>query len=475
MSAGVLRAYAPLFHQLIGDAPARRAQARLIGVLGAATAVVFWFSRAVMHSPAVGGAFCCLALLILVMMSGGTFVASAARQNHPANACLVPHLRRRLITSCVVLSLVSGVALASVTSLFFGHFGLALAGASLLIPFLLLAQRFPLVGALPVSWWWFSKLLPEAWQDGLAALLSAFSEPTLSALGIALGVALLPLGLKLALPRGGDRHFSARERVEMWRTPGPEGAALRQRNRRRFWSAGYAGALRRDSARPGAPGRKMLHALGTGVYDGWLLLLIVGFSAVAVVALLTKAPEFRLFGWLPGLPLLQISILWSIPSYTFGVLSVAAVRAGEQALYRLAPAAPSARDFNRVFARALLLRFTRIWLVALAGLVCIDLAHTGSLVPRAYPLALASLTLPLACLLLPDYARLRGNRIVIGWAVALVATFALFVAMDHRHPDFPWLMPAGVIAAVTVLALWVQWWSMVKMLPPAFPVGRLAD
>lgn len=475
MSAGVLRAYAPLFHQLIGDGPARRSLARWIGVLGAATAAAFWFSRAVMHSPAVGDAFCCLALLILVMMCGGAFVGSAVRQNHPANACLVPHLRRRLITSCVVLSLVSCVALATVTSLFFGHFGLALTGAGLLFPFLLVAQRFPLVGVLPVSFWWFSKLLPEAWLDGLAAPWTALSEPALSALGIALGAALLALGLKWALPRGGDHHFSWKDRIGMWRTPGREGAALRQRNRRRFWSAGYAGALRRDSARPGAPGSKMLHALGTGVYDGWLLLLIVGFSAVAVVALLTKAPEFRLFGWLPGLPLLQISILWSIPSYTFGVLSVAAARAGEQALYRLAPAAPLPRDFNRLFARALLLRFTRIWLVALAGLVCIDLAHTGSLVPRAYPLALASLTLPLACLLLPDYARLRGNRIVIGWLVALVATFALFVAMDHRHPDFPWLMPAGVIAVVTILALWVQWWSMVKMLPPAFPVGRLAD
>ncbi|HWW69792.1 MAG TPA: hypothetical protein VN089_07625, partial [Duganella sp.] len=145
------------------------------------------------------------------------------------------------------------------------------------------------------------------------------------------------------------------------------------------------------------------------------------------------------------------------------------------ALYRLAPAAPPARDINRVFARALLLRFARIWLVALAGLVCIDLAHTGSLAPRVYPLALASLTLPLACLLLPDYARLRAKRIVIGWAVALVVTFALFVAMDRRHPDFPWLMPAGVIAAGTLLTLWVRWWSMVKTLPPAFPVGRLAD
>lgn len=475
MSAGVLRAYAPLFHQLIGDAPARRSLARLVGILGAVTAAVFWFSRAVMHSPVVGDGFCCLALMILLLICGGTFVGSAARQNHPANACLVPHLRRRLITSCVVLAIVCSVVLATVISLFFGHFGLALAGAGLLFPFLLLAQRFPLIGAVPVSFWWLPKVLPEAWLDRLTGPVLALDEPTLSALGIALAFPLLALGLKLALPRGGDRHFAWKDRVEMWRTPGPEGAALRERKRRRFWSAGYAGALRRDSARPGATGRKMLHALGTGVYDGWLLLLIVGFSAVAVMALLTKAPEFRLFGWLPGLPLLQISILWSILSYTFGVLSVAAARAGEQALYRLAPAAPPARDINRVFARALLLRFTRIWLVALAGLVCIDLAHTGSLVPRAYPLALASLTLPLAGLLLRDYARLRAHRIVIGWAVALVVMFTLFVAMDSRHPDFPWVMPVVVIAAGTVLTLGVRWRSMVNMLPPAFPVGRLAD
>ena len=129
-----------------------------------------------------------------------------------------------------------------------------------------------------------------------------------------------------------------------------------------------------------------------------------------------------------------------------------------------------------MFAQTIVLRFLKIWLVVLAGLVAIDCARRGSVEIRAFPLALASLALPLVGMLLPDYARLRAvPRLVVtfGLPVALLLLYLFFAALAARYPGLPWMVLVCAIAACSLLTLWVQWISMMKM-PPAFPAGRLA-
>jgi hypothetical protein len=476
MSAGVYRAYAPLFHQLLGEPGGRRSLLRTSGILLVVIALGTWLSLAVMHKPDAAGAFCGVGLAGLVWLWCAVFVSSAARQNHPANACLVPHLRRRLIVLCIVLFVVSSLLLATLISVFFGHFGYALAVAGVLVPFVLLMERFAYIGLLPVLASPLSQAVPTAWSDRLSASLAGVSEPTLSVLGIAIDIVLLAWGLRMALPRGGDSHFARADRRALWQAAGSDAAALRELQRRRAWRKGYERVLRRDSVASAAPGRKMMHAMGTTVNEESYILRAVVYSLGAVFAALASLPDFKIFGPMTAFGFVQALILMSIPSYTGAVLSAAGTHNAEQGLYRLAPGAPFARDLNRVLAKTVLLRFLKIWVVVLAGLVCVDFALQGGLVLRSYPLAMASLTLPFLCTLLPDYARLRaGPRfgVIFGLPVALVLVYLVCAAVAARYPGFPWLVPAGFIAACSLLTLWVQWISMVKM-APAFPAGRLA-
>lgn len=475
MSA-VYRAYAPLFHQVLGDRAGRSTLLWISGVLVALAALGTWLSVAVEHAAEGGGILCCAALVVLLWLWSSIFVGSATLQNHPANACLVPHLRRRLITVCVGLFVGSSVVLAATGGIFFGHFGYALAAAGLLVPYVLLMQRFFYLAMLPVFASPLLQLVPAAWSDRLTAALAPINEPTLSSLGVAADIVLLAWGLSIALPRGGDRHFALGARRTLLQSPGKDGAALRELRRRRALRWGYARVLRRDSTRAGAPGDQMMHTLGTAVNQGSDIFGVVVCALVGVLAALAHVPDGRIIGPLTIFDFVQLMMLLSTFSYTVALLSAATTYKAEQGLYRLTPAAPSARELNRVFAKTVLLRFLKIWLVVLAGLVCIDCARLGSLEVRAYPLALASLTLPFACVLLPDYARLRagpGLGITVGLPVTLMLMYMFFAALAARHPGFHWLLLVCPIAACSLATLWVQWLSMIKM-PPAFPAGRLA-
>ena len=472
----VYRAYAPLFYQVLGDRAGRRTLLWISGVLVVLAAFGAWLSVAVKHAVEGGGTLCCVALVVLLWLWSSVFVASATLQNHPANACLVPHLRRRLITVCVVLFVVSSVVLALAASIFFGHFGYALAAAGLLVPYVLLTQGLFYSVMLPVFASSLLPLLPPAWTDRLAASLASTNEAALSLLAIAVDIGLLAWGLSIALPRGGDRHFAVSARRMLSQAAGTDGAALRELQRRSRWRWGYARVLRRDSVRAGAPGHKMMHAMGTTVNEGSVIGGVVVCTLVAVLAALAGVPDRKVIGPLTIFDFAQGMMLMSISSYAIAVLSAAVAHNAEQALYRLTPGAPSARELNRVFAKIVLLRFLKIWLVVLAGLVCIDCARSGNLEIRAYPLALASLTLPFVCVLLPDYARLRAAPrwgVSIGLPVTLILAYLFFAALAARHPGFHWLVPAAVIAAGSLSTLWVLWISMIKM-PPAFPAGRLA-
>ena len=282
MSAGVYRVYAPLFHQLLGEPGGRRSLLRTSGILLVVVALGTWLSLAVMHKPDAAGAFCGVGLAGLLWLWCAVFVSSAARQNHPANACLVPHLRRRLIVLCVVLFVVSSVLLAMLISAFFGHFGYALAVGGLLVPFVLLMERFAYIGMLPVLASPLSHIVPTTWTDSLTGLLAGMNEPTLSLLGVAADIGLLAWGLRMAFPRGGDSHFAWTGRRALWQSAGSDGAAFRELQRRRVWRWGYARVLQRDSVRAGTTGHKMMHALGAAVSEEGYIFRVVVYSLGAV-------------------------------------------------------------------------------------------------------------------------------------------------------------------------------------------------
>jgi hypothetical protein len=478
MSAGVLQNYAQLFPLQPGKTGARSPLLRNTGIVLAGGAALVWFARAVMHSPEVSALFLCGTVLMLLSLWCGAFAASAVRQNQPAYACLVPHLHRRLTTCCVALFVVSSVAFAFTISVAFDYRGYSLALTGLLFPYLLLLQRSPLAFFVPFICWAFPKLVPGAWIDAAAAPLLALGELPLWALCIAADVALMAATLRLALPRGGDRHFASRSRIDLLAKRGPEAVASRMRQQGDSWRIIYTRALRRDSV-PSAPqGNQMLHALGASVHDGGFIAGTIIISAVAVAISVLRGTDLNMFAWLKTgdsvSVVLSLLLLLQVLSYTSVALLALGAQTGEQELYRLVPSAPAARGFNRVLAKALLRRFARLWLVVLAGLVCVHFALTRSLLPSAYPLAQASLALPVACLLLRDYARMQnvartGTSAFV--MIGFIAASSAFSGIADSYPDFPWLVPVVVVSAFSLFALWIRWRTMMAA-PPAFPAGR---
>lgn len=149
-------------------------------------------------------------------------------------------------------------------------------------------------------------------------------------------------------------------------------------------------------------------------------------------------------------------------------------RSGEQALVRLAPAAPEARAINRLLARYLLARFAAMWglssLVTVAMLVVLG-ATVGEALRAA---ALFGAWLAFAGVLLRDYARgvvaSRLQPLVLAVA-ALAALLATSAAMRGKFAGELWC--AVALAGVTAAALFVwRRWRRMAQAAPAFPAGR---
>lgn len=475
MNAGVLRGYAPLFHQMIVEARPRGMLVRLTCMMIASAAGMMWFSHAVMHSPQVGALICCMAVVGITFAWCAVFASSAVRQNHPSNACLVPRLRRRLITCCVILFAASSVVVACAVGGFFGHFGYALAAAGMVMPFLLFVQRFVGLTFLPSVLFMFSLSLHGQWTERVAAWLLSQHEPAVALLGVAVDIALLAWGVRVAFPRGGERHWAWHHRLQKARAATGKDVTTLLQDRTWSWRPGFARSLRRDCT-PSAPaGRMMMHALGPTVREGVHLVPVVGFS-LAAVAMLMADVDFRVGGMVLATSLIRMSIVLSVHSYVSVLRSAMAARADEQALYRLTPAAPAAPDFNRIFARAALLGFSKVWLVTVACLAGIDFAATGSPVPGGSTLVLAALLLFFARVPLRDYARCRpdpGNSHMIVGALAAMAAIGIITAIANKYAGFPWWTLAAVIAAIALAVVRERWRDMMRT-PPAFPVGRLA-
>ena len=476
MSAGILRDYAPLFHQLIPDPRPRRRLIRGSCIIFAGAAGMMWFAHAVIRSPELGAFIGSMAVMVLTFGWCALFAASAVRQNHPANACLVPNLRRRLINCCVMLFVVSSVSVAGAVGGFFGHFGYALVAAGMVFPCLLFVRRYISLTFMPAALFLFSVSIQGPWLDWVIAWLLSLPEPFVVVVGVSLDIALLVLALRVALPRGGERHWAWHHRLQKTRVAATKDAATRQVEGMWGWRLGFSRSLRQDSV-PSAPvGRQMMHVLGPSVSESAHLISVVGFSLVAV-AMLLAGLDFMVGRMIMVTSILRMSILFSVHSYVSGLLLSMAARSDEQGLYRLAPAAPVGRDFNRVFARSALLRFLKVWLVTLACLFCIDFAATGNPVPSGSTLVLAALVLLFACVPLRDYAHWRprpSNRRTIVGALAGMASVLIITAIADRYAGFPWWALAAAIAAVALIAVRQRWGDMVRT-PPAFPAGRMAD
>ncbi|MGV7206761.1 hypothetical protein ACLB1G_02775 [Oxalobacteraceae bacterium A2-2] len=416
------------------------------------------------------------------------YVSNAQRQNLPANAVLVPHLRARLMKLTALLWLGCTLLLAAVCWLGFGHFGYAFVGfggALLLLAGMAWLRWLALVPALlSIS----TMLGVHQPYDAMADAIAALGEPVASAAGLLALAATGAYLLRAIFPHGGERHWSTWRRIGQAATAAAKGelpARDGARSLSTLWDRGYLALLRRDCAltrtaagasASGTAGRMLLYALGPRAH--W---------SGAVLSSVVLATAGAALGWYqstrgPGAPMIWspvILVMWLLPV----PMHVAAVRLAmhekraEQALLRLAPVAPAAQGWNRQLGHALLRQLVLVWAVGLASMLAADLALGRGLHPAVSTVVAATVGVLVGAGILRDYAAAPAPARQAGYgpAPAVLVTLAAPVAFGQwlDHPLH--LALAGMALAACGLARMAMRWRRMCAAPPAFPAGRLAQ
>lgn len=201
------RHYAQLLIQVMRDRAAGGLLVRFSWFLAACVAGELLFAH-YFGQPRFGHAL----LVGLICGTGylwcGAFLKSAVQQNQPAYACLVPQLRRRLMTLTATSYLACTSVTAAMASVLLGHGGYALVCGGMFSVYMLFAQRYAMLNLLPSAVILVSVSMQNQPLHALAATAETMGEPAVAGAGALVLLLLGRLGLHAAFPQGGDRHWA---------------------------------------------------------------------------------------------------------------------------------------------------------------------------------------------------------------------------------------------------------------------------
>jgi len=397
---------------------------------------------------------------------GLRFMPGAVKLNTPANAKLVPQMRRRLVElSCLLCC----VCIAGIASAPYAEKGGLLFWIVLLAVGTGLAASGHWAGSVVVVASSLSAVFVS--KLGLFALLS---HPVVLLLSLPLYAAVIVIAVCAMFPQAGEGHWRMEARRARWQETGAKGDPFVERMAGVYTKGWYAVALRRDSARRDGP-RLMLHALGPVQHLGEIAVAI-GLMTLMLGALglftawRVDAGVVRGIGWLFAAMLLFVPL-----SHSLRLGQLAGSHAAEQALARLTPVAPgTAAAFNRQLGRALLRRALAGWGMASGAallLVTIGGAEPGTLLLLA---GVCCLVVPMVALPLRDHAsrrRLPGEVAIVLMLVSFAPCLWLAFVLARATGLPVMAIAAPLSVAVTVLTV-VRGLRTMEAAPFAFPAGR---
>ncbi|UVW29518.1 hypothetical protein [Massilia sp. H6] len=413
----------------------------------------------------------CLACAMVLIIWTWCFIPGAVELGAPANAKLVPGMRRRLVElACMVwFAAIAGLALSSLADI----------GPS--APWLLWIMLGTIGSALHAAGHGFGAPLMVATCFGAvvlgqvpATLHAALSPPWIAALALLAGAAIVVAAGAL-FPEAGERHWRMIERrLRLQPGPGKADPLLQGFGGARVkrW---YAASLRRACARRDGRGL-VLHALGPAHHLGELSAGLGALAAVlAVIAVFTTwhdgADAATGLGWLFG------SLLLIVPmATTLRLNGLVAAYPAEQALVRLAPAMPgTAATFNRHLARTLVLQAFKAWSLGTGACLLLAVLGTGDASTLVRVASICCLTLPLVAAPLRNHA-MRSPLPFLMPMLLLAASVAASIAigMAARAVTGVPAMPVAALASIAFAAWAVRrGLRMVDGSPFAFPAGRI--
>jgi hypothetical protein len=414
-----------------------------------------------------------LASAIMLIVTLMIFVAAAALMNTPANAKLLPRMRRRLIEMTVA----GWVGIAVVGCLFLQSWAVGVLVGMWAVT-MSMGRGGSRIGSmlsiLPAMWGVIQHYIPER-------VLAFLMTPQAVALELPLLLALMMWAIWVIYPNAGDRHFAQRaqqadkiNQLDRFRkTTAIANASNRESRLYRFF-------LRRDCERRNRQAL-LMHVLGPQGH--WLNYWRLPVVALGVGALLKVLAIF----WNDADSLTTMSTLAIFMIGMLNIMAIASAAAlmlrvqetrAEQSLLRLAPASAStARALNRQLASGMARNVFGAWIAVSAAVMGLTAMSGGS--PRALLVAACtcSITLvPSIAYVLRDYARqsVAPSDGMIGWFVfgGAVAGGITYVLADV-YGQFAW--PLVALAFNLVACAWtVARWKTMLAAPAAFPVGHAA-
>ena len=441
-----------------------------------AAALLLFLGAGAWHGHWRLGAFMAAVLLgATAFMWWGLLVRSAVAQNQPSHACLVPGLRRGLMTMLVAVFCPGLLLVAGLASMEFHHFGYLLAVMALVFPVTLLQQRYALVGIVPSV----VILSGVTWGKGPIAAamrwLAGYDELAVTAAALLAIVALSAWALQAALPRGGDAHSDWHRKYTTKLAATKRGVAM---------AAGLPDAgigakpkswlrwLHRPLSSRDPAGARLMAGLGLPIWSAAMSAPMIAVSSWVGIALLKAVTGMN--NAVVGTGMIEAFAMLAVPSCMQTMTAALAQRAGEQSLLRLAPGIPAAPALNRVLARAMLQRFMAVCAGSAVCVLAIEALAAGRLAVSGYGLLLAVLPLPFSLGVLRDYAAMRRqhNPLQLGVMLGMLA-FMAPMALRLVLPDFWCGILALALAAISLAALRWRWQRMMGA-PVAFPACRLA-
>lgn len=412
----------------------------------------------------VGFGAAAASLSIAVVIWWGTYLQTAMRLNTPAAACLVPQMRRHLLSLTAVLWLVASLPVAALLGAATGHYGYALLTCAAALLYFALCCRYWWLGFVPTVVW-FACGAPGFSPAGIDAALAGVDETAVTLAGLLVLTAPGALALRALFLRGGDAHYWIRTCMDRNARKGRAGmATVSGIGLFRGLDSFYRARL----TAPGRPAARLLDALGGRAHWSSSVVIISTLAGATLVwRVFSGADAMR-----PFVPLVLTSMLLTVVVHIDGLLSAIKNSRVEQGILRLAPIAPPVRDLNRQMALALMGRFGIVWGVYLAASIAVVLATTG---PWRAWLCCTVVALAFTPLLLRDHARHPGWK-TAQWAAGLVMLVMAPLGGLVEYGGIP--LPA-IIAGVAVLlagtAIALAWrWPRALSAAPAFPAGRLA-
>lgn len=414
----------------------------------------------------------CMAWGVVLVTWTWRFIPGALKLNSPANAKLVPGVRRRLVElACLVWFVaMAGIALTAYASN--GTVGMWLLWIMLCtVGSALSAAGHQAGGAMILVACVGAVFLGDLSESAHATL----SPPSIVALVLLACGGLIAVAVRAIFPEGGDRHWRMIERrVRIIAEPGKPDPMLQALAgaQSRGW---YAASLRRDCARRDSR-RLVLHGLGPAHHFGELLLGLGLFAGVLLVLAIfttwrTGGEAVRDIGWLFASTLMFLPV-----ATTLRLNELVGAYPDEQALVRLAPAMPGAQaPFNHHLGRSLLLQAFMGWALATGTALLLAALGGADAATLARVASICCLALPIMEAPLRNHA-LRAPSTVLGPLVLLGASIGASIAFGFALRAVSGLpaMPVAAVASLAIAAVAVmRGLRIMDASPFAFPARRM--